>query len=59
MDKSKIYNLGKQLGLNNNEIRTILNNNKETKQNTALTIGPWPPSYPGTHYGTISIKDVE
>ena len=55
MEKLAIYNLGNQLGLNNNEIRTILNNTRETKQQTVLTIGPYP--YPGTHYGTISIRD--
>ena len=57
MDKLAIYNLGNQLGLNNKEIRRILNYNYKAKQQTVITIGPWPPSYPGTHYGTISFKD--
>ena len=57
MDKLAIYNLGNKLRLNNKEIRRLLNNNNKAKQQSVLTIGPWPPSYPGTHYGTISIKD--
>ena len=55
MNKLVIYNLGNELGLNNDEIRKILNNSNETKQQAVLTSGPY--QYPGTHYGTISIKD--
>jgi len=58
MDKIAIYNLGDKLGLNNDEIRTMLNKYNETKQQAVITIGPYP-SYPGTHYGTISIKDFK
>lgn len=55
MDKSVIYNLGNQLGLNNDEINLLLVETKSETEQSSLSIGP--DIYPGTHYGTISIKD--
>lgn len=55
MDETIIYNLGNQLGLNNDEIDfLIVDTNNQTEQ-SSLSMGPF--IYPGTHYGTISIKD--
>jgi len=55
IDKTAVYNLGNQLGLNKNEINSlIVKTNSETEQ-SLISMGPI--IYPGTHYGTISIKD--
>jgi hypothetical protein len=51
--KNQIKQLGKMLGLNNNDINIALNN--KIKEHTSYSMGPsW---YPGNHYGTISVKD--
>jgi hypothetical protein len=51
--KNQIKQLGKMLGLNNNDINIALNN--KISEHTSYSMGPnW---YPGCRYGTISIKD--
>jgi hypothetical protein len=52
--KNNIYLLGKKLGLKYNEIDEIITNTKFEQVN--ISSGPnW---YPGTHYGTLSIKEI-
>jgi len=55
MKEKNIYKVGVKLGLKNDEInRLLVKTNIETEQ-SSLSMGPF--IYPGTHYGTISIKD--
>lgn len=49
-----IYNLGKKVGLNNNDISYILKNTNTPIEQVSISTGP---DYPGTWYGTVSIKD--
>ena len=53
--KTAIYNLGNQLGLNNEELDYIMFGTNSETEKSSLSMGPF--DYPGTHYGTISIKD--
>ena len=55
MDEPTIYNPGNQLGLNNNEIKSLIVKTNNDSEQSTLSMGPF--IYPGTHYGTISIKD--
>ena len=55
MKEKNIYKVGVKLGLKNDEINLFLREiNKKNEQSLNL-IGPF--IYPGTHYGSISIKD--
>lgn len=56
MKKERIYEIGKKLELTKKEINSIFYNKDVTKEKAVLTMGPYP--YNGTHYGTISIKDI-
>lgn len=54
---SKIHKLGSKLGLNKNEIDTMINKQEFIQEQTSFSFGP--PFYPGNRYGTISIKEFE
>jgi len=52
---SNIYNIGKDLGLNENDIDTILKEVNKVKEKQNFIMGS--PTYAGLNYGTVSIKD--
>ena len=53
--KSRIVELGRQLGLSIDQINSIMNDTSHNSESVSLSLGP--PLYPGAHYGTISIND--
>ncbi len=53
--KSRIEELGRQLGLSTEQIHSIMNDALYDTEPVWLSLGP--PHYPGAHYGTISIID--
>lgn len=55
LKEKNIYKLGKELGLKNDEINQILEKTNKITEQPIISMGPF--KYPGTHYGTISIKD--
>jgi hypothetical protein len=52
---SRVETLGRQLGLDTEQIHTILNTNQHEHEHLAFSLGP--PHYSGSYYGTISISD--
>ena len=55
--KSRIVELGRQLGLSAEQIREIMDDTLHGAEPVSLSLGP--PYYPGTHYGTVSIADFK
>ena len=55
MKEKNIFKLGEKLGLKNDEINLLLEENNKKNEQSLTSMGPF--DYPGTHYGTISIKD--
>lgn len=53
--RSRVEKLGKQLGLDTEQIHSILNKNQHDTEHLTFTLGP--PMYSGGYYGTISIND--
>ena len=53
--KYKIIQLGKTVGLKKSDVKLILNTSANNQ--TSFLLGP--PWYPGTKYGTISIKEFK
>lgn len=53
--RSQIVELGKQLGLNARQIRTILNETQHNTEHLSFSLGP--PHYGSGFYGTVSIND--
>jgi len=51
----EFYKLGNKIGLNKKDIKNVLENPNIKIEQPSLSIGG--PDYPGTYYGTISIKD--
>ncbi len=51
----QIIQLGKQLGLDAEQIQSILRTTQQTTEHLSFSQGP--PQYPGSYYGTISISD--
>ena len=52
---SRVETLGRQLGLDTEQIHTILNTNQNENEHLSFSLGP--PHYSGSYYGTISISD--
>jgi len=52
-----IYEIGQMIGLNNNDINSILNTASSIKDRPYLSNGPIP--YLGSLYGTINLKDIK
>jgi len=50
-----IYDIGENLGLNENDIKNVLKEVSEINENKNFIKGP--PCYAGLNYGTISILD--
>lgn len=58
MSNGKIYyQVGKKLGLNQEEIKNILNSNTSLLKQLKIETGPLPPIYTSSFYGSVSIKD--
>jgi hypothetical protein len=58
MSKSKeYYQVGKRLGLNQKEIKYVLNQNINNTNQSNQENGPIPPMYRGGFYSSHSIKD--
>lgn len=55
--KSRIVELGKQLGLTVDQIHSIMDEIHSDTEPISLSLGP--PRYPGAHYGTVSIIDFK
>ena len=55
MDETRIYYLANKLGVNTEEIDRLAIDSNNQREQPLLSMGPF--IYPGTHYGTISIKD--
>ena len=55
MSRKKLYKLAMELKLNKKHIEEIFNH--INYQNEKLSITSGPPWYPGSKYGTISIKE--
>ena len=58
MKSKKVYNiyiLGKELGLNKQDIDNIISNPDKNLENVNFSNGP--PWYPGGKYGVISINE--
>jgi hypothetical protein len=53
--KSRIVELGRQLGLTTEQINSIMDDTLQDIEPVSLSLGP--PHYPGAHYGTVSIID--
>jgi hypothetical protein len=53
--QSQIRELGQQLGLNREQIYSILNNTHHITEEYSCVLGP--PHYPASFYGTISINE--
>jgi hypothetical protein len=53
--KSRIVELGRQLGLTTEQINSIMDGTLHDTEPVSLFLGP--PHYPGAHYGTVSILD--
>jgi len=49
-----LYQLGKKVGLNKNEVNNILNKTNSKVEQPSFSVGP---DYSGGWYGTTSIKD--
>jgi len=52
---SRVETLGRQLGLDTEQIHAILNTNQHEPERLSFSLGP--PHYSGSYYGTISISD--
>jgi len=53
--KSRIVELGRQLGLTTEQIHSIMNDTLHDTELVSISLGP--PRYPGAHYGTVSVID--
>jgi hypothetical protein len=53
--ESRIIELGRQLGLTTEQIRSIMEDILYDTEPVSLSLGP--PHYPGAFYGTVSIND--
>ena len=53
--KPKIYNIAKNLGLNQRDIDSVLRKVSNVKEEHYFVMGS--PTYAGLNYGTVSIKD--
>jgi hypothetical protein len=55
ISKENLYKIGNKLGLLKKDVKDILNSNGNGRERAYFSMGPsW---YPGTKYGTISIKE--
>jgi hypothetical protein len=52
---SRVELLGRQLGLDTEQINAILDTNQHENEHLSFSLGP--PLYSGGYYGTISISD--
>ena len=52
---SRVEKLGRQLGLDTEQIHAIMNTNQHENEQLSFSLGP--PYYGGGYYGTISISD--
>jgi hypothetical protein len=52
---SRVELLGRQLGLDSEQINTIMNTDQHEPEHLSFSLGP--PHYSGSYYGTISIRD--
>ena len=52
---SRVETLGRQLGLDTEQIHAIMNTNQQEPEYLSFSLGP--PMYGGGYYGTISISD--
>jgi hypothetical protein len=52
---SRVETLGRQLGLDTEQIHAIMNTNQQEPEHLSFSLGP--PMYSGGYYGTISISD--
>jgi hypothetical protein len=53
--KSRIVELGRQLGLTTEQIHSIMESTPHSTEPVSLSLGP--PHYSGSFYGTVSIND--
>ena len=53
----KIYNIITDLGINKHDLEFILKNSNPKSETSSMSLGP--PWYPGSRYGTISIKEFK
>jgi hypothetical protein len=51
---SRVETLGRQLGLDTEQIKAILTTDHHENEHVSFSLGPM---YSGSYYGTISIKD--
>ncbi len=51
------YQIGKKLGLNEEEINNVLKSNSSLTKHPKIETGPRPPMYTSSFYGSVSIKD--
>jgi len=52
---SRVEELGRQLGLDAEQIHAIVNAPHDEPEHLSFSLGP--PHYSGSYYGTISIRD--
>jgi hypothetical protein len=53
--KNRIYRIGIDLGLGEKDIDSLMSKSMIENENAYFSFGP--PRYPGSFYGTVSIKD--
>lgn len=51
----RVERLGRQLGLDAEQIKAIINTTQQEPEHLSISLGP--PHYSGSYYGTISIRD--